>query len=185
MARTYNNIIELTEIEQGRFWAKVAPANEHGCQLWTACIAGPDSPYGRFSVNRTNAHHHFVASRLAYFLYTGDQPGELFVCHTCDNPLCVTKEHLFLGTNTDNMQDAVAKGRKGWGKEKNPWYTHPENMPRGTKHPKSKLTDDKVREILKRTAAGERQRDIAKSLGVSQHLISLVHRRKIWKHVQP
>jgi hypothetical protein len=54
------------------------------------------------------------AHRVAYELHTGRPIGEgLQVCHTCDHPWCVNPHHLFLATQTENMQDAKAKGRLG------------------------------------------------------------------------
>lgn len=73
-----------------------------GCLEWTGCLNR--GGYGRVGRGQHNA------SRVAYRLFKGD-PGDLLVCHSCDNPICVNPEHLWLGTPSDNMRDCVSKGR--------------------------------------------------------------------------
>jgi hypothetical protein len=51
------------------------------------------------------------AHRLAWEKANGPIPAGMYVCHTCDVPACVNVEHLFLGTQSDNMKDMAAKGR--------------------------------------------------------------------------
>jgi predicted HTH domain antitoxin len=55
------------------------------------------------------------AHKVAWILTNGPIPNGLMVCHKCDNPPCCNPNHLFLGTQTENMQDALAKGRHGHG----------------------------------------------------------------------
>jgi len=64
--------------------------------------------YGRVNFNGQR----FVAHRLAWELTNGPIPEGLFVLHKCDNPPCINPDHLFLGTNKDNTQDMLAKGRR-------------------------------------------------------------------------
>lgn len=92
--------------------------------------------------------------------------GEL-VRHTCDNPLCVNPHHLLTGTQKDNMQDALARGRFAWGER-----THC-----------AVLNDGKVRDIRNRVAAGERQCDLAKEYGVHTATVSNIVKLQTWKHV--
>jgi hypothetical protein len=89
-----------------RFWSKVDKApSSNGCWLWTA--TKDRRLYGRF----WNDGNRFGAHRTAWELTRGPIPPGLYVLHHCDTPPCVNPEHLFIGTQTDNMRDMAAKGR--------------------------------------------------------------------------
>jgi hypothetical protein len=75
------------------------------CWNWTGALS--DKGYGRFMLDGRNSHAH----RVAYMLWVGEIPEGLSVCHKCDNPRCVRPQHLFVGSNSDNQQDSVSKGR--------------------------------------------------------------------------
>lgn len=96
-------------VEQ-RFWAKVAKRDGDGCWEWTA--NRNNRGYGLFAVSRGQTRS---AHRVSYEMANGPIPDGLYVCHSCDNPPCVRPSHLWLGTNSQNMLDAVKKGRHAGG----------------------------------------------------------------------
>lgn len=85
-------------------WGRVDKSGgPEACWPWTGAR---HKGYGMIGIARKKHGTH----RVAYALATGD-PGDLHVCHACDNPPCCNPAHLFLGTHQDNMRDLVAKGR--------------------------------------------------------------------------
>ena len=79
---------------------------QNGCWIWTSTIN--QYGYGILNIGRNGK---IIASRLSLQLATGKSGEGLFACHSCDQPACINPEHLFWGTQSDNMRDAAAKGR--------------------------------------------------------------------------
>lgn len=90
-----------------RFWNHVDKKGENECWPWLGSTA---SGYGQFNLgsNIFDRGH-----RLAWKYTNGEIPDGLYVLHKCDNRRCCNPNHLFLGTQKDNIQDAIRKGRFG------------------------------------------------------------------------
>ena len=91
-----------TPINQ-RFWDKINKTDS--CWIWSASTT---RGYGRLMIKKNVT---IAAHRYSAMLHFGMFDSRLLVLHKCDNPACVNPEHLFLGTEKDNMVDMVSKGR--------------------------------------------------------------------------
>lgn len=148
----------LTESDLKRFWDKINVRGPDDCWEWTASgLRG----YGQFILG---SHGRFISTRVAYFIEHGVDPGDANVCHTCDNPPCCNPAHLWLGTQTDNIQDAVTKDR----------------IVRGERNGQARLTEKDVRSICN---SDETQEALGERYGVSRTTISTIKNGKSWKHI--
>jgi hypothetical protein len=134
------------------------------CWLWTA---GKDHGYGRVKINGK----YFRVHRIIWEMYFGPIPDDIHVLHKCDNPPCCNPEHLFLGTQADNVKDMQDKGRG---------YKIPPKS--GERNPNAKLTTNEVmfiREMAMSLSYGE----IASVLKLPRTTVRKIILRKTWAHV--
>ena len=150
--------MKFTDKFKARFFAKTKK-RKNGCLEWTGAQV-----YGHIGLDGKT----YRAHRLAYEMENGKIPKGKYVCHACDNPGCVNPEHLWLGTQKENMGDCVAKNRS--------------DVFRGEKSVSSKLTEKDVLEIRK--APSEVSHIcLAQKYGVNQTTIGSIRRRVTWKHI--
>lgn len=131
----------------------------HGCWDCLEWQGAGEGKYGQFCHNKKT----YVAHRVSYAMFVGELRTDRFVCHHCDNPRCVNPNHLFLGTQKDNMMDAASKMR--------------------CKSSNQRLDDAKVLLIIEKCKAGVPIKDIALEFGVSDATITMISRGKRWKHL--
>jgi hypothetical protein len=93
----------ISEIDKARFWVKVKQTDY--CWNWEGGTNGDG--YGIFRIKEDTR----LAHRISFQIISGSIPDNINVCHTCDNPKCVNPDHLFTGTQKDNMLDKMRKGR--------------------------------------------------------------------------
>lgn len=143
--------MELTPKQTRNFWKKVVKTD--GCWEWTGAKS---VGYGRVRLDgRTQWAH-----RISYVIAHGPIPDGLILLHSCDNPSCVNPDHLRPGTNRDNSQDALQKGR---------WH--------------SKLTASQVLAIREQGCGGIAIKVLADLYRVSTPTIRRVITHRIWRHV--
>lgn len=150
--------------EEDRFLKRVIVKGKDECWEWTGS-RNQDNWHGQW---RNKDGEIELTHRASFRLFKCDIPGGLFVLHKCDNPICVNPNHLFLGTQSDNIKDMWAKGRA------NP------KPSLGSKHGISKLSENEVLQIRGSTESGK---SLSEKYGVTQTTISDIRHRRIWKHI--
>ena len=138
------------------FWDRVdKTGGPDACWEWTAGLDGRG--YGCFHIDGRPVKAH----RLAYEEVKGEILNGLVVCHLCDNRKCVNPDHLFVGTQGDNIRDAHAKGRL--------------NPISGTR----KFTDEQIARVIELREAGWSNLAIAEDTGISSSYVSRLGRRQL------
>lgn len=147
---------DLSPIETARFWSRIRSGTDFQCWEWQ----GRSNPqgYGRYAG--------MAAHRIAYELLTGPIPEGMVVRHKCDNPPCCNPRHLTVGTQAENMQDKVNRGRHAVGSES----------------PRAKITETVALDIL-RNPDGLKQCDLAKRHGIAKSTVSMIRSGERWAHL--
>lgn len=153
------------KIEQ-RFWSKVIKGSPGECWEWAAARAGgrDGESYGYFSLGPRSSKRMIYAHRLAYQLAYGPIPDGAVIRHRCDNGLCCNPAHLLSGTQADNVQDMIERGR----------------LRRGEEITNAILTEQDIPIIRDRLGRGERHHDIADDFGVCRATISQIASGRTW-----
>lgn len=144
---------------QDDFWSNVNKTD--GCWEWKR--AKNKRGYGVYSFENKKQLTH----RLSYMFTHGELPSSILVCHKCDNPKCVNPDHLFAGTQTDNMNDMVIKGSG-----------------RNNYNRKISIEDIKIiRAKYPHCPKDGTVKELAKKYGINESSMTKIINRKTYKHI--
>lgn len=154
-------------LEVRDFWSRVDKSD--GCWRFRAAAEGD---YGRLGIEGRTRLAHCVAWALVH----GPIPEGMSVLHHCDNRPCVRPDHLYVGTQGDNVRDAVERGRhvSGYGLRDH----------RGAGHPMAKTTESSVRSIRALAATGQSVPVLASRFGLSVGQTKDIISGRAWAHVK-
>lgn len=174
--KTYCQLVTLSANRDSRFnaylpleerlWSRVAINDKTGCWEWTghrSTVHGAKW-HGTIATERSNNER---VHRVVYEWLVGSIPLGMFVCHHCDNPVCVNPAHLFVGTQRDNMRDMVVKGRS--------------NKLFGIDCPWSKLTPERIDRARKLHDSGMTMAEIGTVYGVHKGTIQKALSGETWR----
>ena len=156
---------EEADVKQ-RFAGKISIGHPNGCWEWQGAKR---HGYGAIKVDGTQRQSH----RVSYEINVGPIPEingyhGTCVCHKCDNRGCVNPDHLFLGTNAENLYDMKKKNRQA----------------KGVHHGNAVLNESDVLKIrAEYSNGGVSQAGLGEKYNVSSSLINYIVNRKMWKHI--
>lgn len=159
--KSFEKVDRPMAIDIPKFWAMVEKGND--CWLWLGSKRGKG--YGQIYIGIINGRkRQTYAHRVSWEIANGQSiPDGLEVLHRCDTPLCVRPEHLFLGTQKDNLDDCLKKGRHV----------------RGDRRKDSKLTTADVLEIRRRYRP-RLATSLSVQFKVSEHTIRNIAHGRTW-----
>lgn len=150
------------ELPKNRFNRKF-DVMENDCWEWNGYIGSRG--YGQICIDYKTK----LAHRFSWELHFGDIPKRMHVCHKCDNRKCVNPEHLFIGTQKENILDMVRKGRS--------------NKAKAEKCGRAKLSKDEVIKIRGLLSNGISISQISKDFNMTLANIWNIKHNKTWKGV--
>lgn len=148
---------------QDRFMDKVMPEPNTGCWIWTASLNYKG--YGQFGIG--GKYKSVTSHRVSYEMFKGIIHKDMHVLHHCDNPWCVNPDHLWLGTNNDNIQDKIEKQRTS----------------KGENHARAKITTTDVLIIREARTHGFTYSAIAGYYNLGLTTVRSIVSKINWKHV--
>ena len=126
-----------------------------GCHEWRGRLDFFGYPMIKYRQEQVRVHRWSLEQKL------GRPLGDKLACHTCDNPCCINPEHLFPGTQADNMADMKRKGRGSTGHRK--------------------LTEEQVLLMVQMDGEGGRsRRSIERQFGVSSGTLTRIMNGETW-----
>lgn len=163
--------MNITNYDKARFWARVGVGKPNSCWYW-------DNPthefgYGWFGINGENK----LAHRVAKIIWDGEEKEGMQVLHSCDNPACCNPNHLRWGTQEENIQDCVDRGRK----TDPPRNSSLPPVMRGEDNPSSVMSWSKVRDLRRDWSKGEKGRYLSDKYGISISTVYQIVNYRTWK----
>ena len=145
----------MNYIQYERFLNKIFIESTDSCWLWQGAIGKDGYGIVKLSGRTITAH------RAAFIHFNGGIPNNTQVLHRCDVRNCVKKEHLFLGTQADNLNDAIQKGRR----------------------PEKGLTDEQVREARWKLTHGYTPYELESVFPVTRTVLRRIKEGNAYKEV--
>jgi len=148
--------------KEDHFLSQIKKNENTECWEWTGFLKGG---YGYIRVNRKD----FAVHRLMFERYKRPIPKNVNVCHSCDNTKCCNPEHLWLGTQQENIKDMINKKR--------------DKKAFGTKHHRCKINEEIARQIKIKFKEGLNMREIHRTLNISYRIVQHICTGNTWRHI--